>query len=281
MTVITENNGDSSQLSSNGDALYRFSSQALLVIVWISSFIFGLYILANYAAAYFENDMLRWNNVLPEIYDPNQPQASIGIGLHFAAGGLILVLGGMQLVDSIRSNYPRVHHWTGRVYILLCMVAAIGGLSFITIKGTVGGPIMDIGFSLYGILMFAAAVQTVRYAMARQLLDHQAWAWRLYALAIGSWLYRMDYGLWLIFTDWVGHTEEFDGWFDHIMAFFFYIPNLLIVELMIRARSQESSKQLLNTASVTMLCSALLLVTATWGFARVAWLPAIASFLFS
>ena len=281
MTVITENNGNSSQLSSNGDALYRFSSQALLVTVWISSFIFGLYILANYAAAYFENDMLRWNNVLPEIYDPNQPQASIGIGLHFAAGGLILVLGGMQLVDSIRSNYPRVHHWSGRLYILLCMVAAIGGLSFITIKGTVGGPIMDIGFSLYGILMFAAAVQTVRYAMARQLLDHQAWAWRLYALAIGSWLYRMDYGLWLIFTDWVGHTEEFDGWFDHIMAFFFYIPNLLIVELMIRARSQESSKQLLNTASVTMLCSALLLVTATWGFARVAWLPAIASFLFS
>ena len=281
MTVITENNGDSSQLSSNGDALYRFSSQALLVIVWISSFIFGLYILANYAAAYFENDMLRWNNVLPEIYDPNQPQASIGIGLHFAAGGLILVLGGMQLVDSIRSNYPRVHHWSGRLYILLCMVAAIGGLSFITIKGTVGGPIMDIGFSLYGILMFVAAVQTVRYAMARQLLDHQAWAWRLYALAIGSWLYRMDYGLWLIFTDWVGHTEEFDGWFDHIMAFFFYIPNLLIVELMIRARSQESSKQLLNTASVTMLCSALLLVTVTWVFAQVAWLPAIASFLFS
>ena len=115
MTVITENNGESSQLISNGDALYRFSSQALLVTVWISSFIFGLYILANYAAAYFENDMLRWNNVLPEIYDPNQPQASIGIGLHFAAGGLILVLGGMQLVDSIRSNYPRVHHWTGRL----------------------------------------------------------------------------------------------------------------------------------------------------------------------
>ena len=281
MTVITENTGDSSQLSNNGDALYRFSSRALLVIVWASSFIFGLYILANYAAAYFENDMLRWNNVLPEIYDPSQPQASVGIGLHFAAGGLILVLGGMQLIEPIRSNYPRVHHWTGRLYIFLSMVVAIGGLSFIAIKGTVGGLVMDIGFSLYGILMFVAAVQTVRYAMARQLLDHQAWAWRLYALAIGSWLYRMDYGLWLILTDWVGHTEEFDGWFDHIMAFFFYIPNLLIVELMIRARSQESSKRLLTAASVTMLCCGLLLVTATWGFARVAWLPAITDFLFS
>ena len=281
MTVMTENVGDSSQLANNGDALYRFSSRALLVIVWTSSFIFGLYILANYAAAYFENDMLRWNNVLPEIYDPSQPQASVGIGLHFAAGGLILLLGGMQLIDSIRSNYPRVHHWTGRLYIFLSLVAAIGGLSFIAIRGTVGGLVMDIGFSLYGILMFIAAVQTVRYAMARQLLDHQAWAWRLYALAIGSWLYRMDYGLWLVLTDWVGHTDEFDGWFDYIMAFFFYIPNLLIVELMIRARSIESSKRLRTIASVTMLCSGLLLLVATWGFARVAWLPAIADLLTS
>jgi len=114
-------------------------------------------------------------------------------------------------------------------------------------KGTVGGLVMDVGFSFYGVLMFVAAVQTVRYAMARHLLNHQAWAWRLYALAIGSWLYRMDYGLWLILTDWVGHTEEFNGWFDHIMAFLFYIPNLLIVELMIRARSQESSKRLRTT----------------------------------
>lgn len=281
MTVFVESSVDSSPLGSSGDALYRFSSRALLAIVWISSFIFGLYILANYAAAYFENDMVRWNNVLPEIYDPNQPQASLGIGLHFAAGGLILILGGMQLLGSVRSNYPRVHHWTGRLYVLLSMVTAIGGLSFIAIKGTVGGLVMDIGFGLYGILMFIAAVQTVRYAMARQLLDHQAWAWRLYALAIGSWLYRMDYGLWLILTDLTGHTTEFDGWFDYIMAFFFYIPNLIVVELMIRARAQGSSKGLRTTASVIMLCSGLLLIVATWGFARVAWLPVITDFLIS
>ena len=168
--------------------------------------------------------------MLPEIYDPSQPQASVGIGLHFAAGGLILVLGGMQLIDSIRSNYPRVHHWTGRLYIFLSLVAAIGGLSFIAIKGTVGGLVMDIGFGLYGILMFVAAVH---------------------------------------------------GWFDHIMAFFFYIPNLLIVELMIRSRSQASSKRLRTTASMTMIGACLLLVVATWGFARVAWLPAIVDFLTS
>ena len=39
------------------DLVYDYSCRALLGIVWISSFIFGLYILANYASAYFDNDL--------------------------------------------------------------------------------------------------------------------------------------------------------------------------------------------------------------------------------
>ncbi|PCJ25093.1 MAG: hypothetical protein COA96_08090 [SAR86 cluster bacterium] len=277
MTDVTQS--PASSIAVNHDLVLYYSSRALLAIVWVSSFIFGLYILANYAAAYFDNDLSRWNNVLPGIYVPGELAASIGIGLHFAAGGVVLLLGGLQLIKSIRSNYPRVHHWTGRFYIAVCMVAAIGGLFFIAVRGTVGGLVMDIGFSLYGILMFLASVQTLRFAMKRQLLQHQAWAWRLYALAIGSWLYRMDYGLWLILTDWIGHTEEFDGWFDNFMAFFFYLPNLMIVELLIRARDGNSSKGLRVFTSVTMILSCGILIVATWGFAQIAWLPAISAWL--
>ena len=57
---------------------------------------------------------------------------------------------------------------------------------------------MDIGFGLYGALMVLAAIQTFRYARARSLSRHRTWALRLFALAIGSWLYRMDYGFWLL-----------------------------------------------------------------------------------
>lgn len=129
---------------------------------------FGLYILANYASAYFDNDLQCWNNVLPEIYVPGEPAASIGIGLHFAAGGMILLLGGLQLIAGIRTNYPRLHRITGRVYVTVSIIAALGGLSFNAIKGTVGGPVMDIGFGLYGALMFVAALQTIRFAMHKR-----------------------------------------------------------------------------------------------------------------
>lgn len=264
------------QESTTHDLVYDYSCRALLGIVWISSFIFGLYILANYASAYFDNDLQRWNEVLPEIYTPGQPAASIVIGLHFAAGGLILLLGGLQLIQSIRVSYPVFHRWSGRFYVVVSMIAALGGLSFIAIRGTVGGTVMDIGFSGYGILMFIASIQTMKHAMQRNFMLHQAWAWRLYALAIGSWLYRMDYGLWLLLTDWVGHTEQFDGWFDNVMSFFFYIPNLIIVELMIRARDRSKNVRIRNAASASMILASVVLVIATWGFARVAWIPAIA-----
>lgn len=278
MSEISQDN-HSIVVASTSERFYDVTSKALLTIVWGSSFIFGLYILANYAAAYFDNDLNRWNDVLPDIYVPGQPAASIGIGLHFAAGGLILLLGGLQLIQGIRENYPRIHHWTGRLYITISMIAAIGGISFILLRGTVGGLVMDIGFGLYGALMFVAAVQTVRFGIKRQFLNHQAWAWRLYALAIGSWLYRMDYGLWLILTEWVGHTDQFTGWFDRIMAFFFYIPNLLIVELMIRSRDQKANSGVRNAASVGMVLACVVLLVATWGFARVAWIPAIVGWM--
>ena len=70
----------------------------------------------------------------------------------------------------------------------------LGGLAFILLQGTIGGPAMNAGFCLYGALTVIAALQTVRHARQRRFEIHRGWAIRLFALVIGSWLYRMDYG---------------------------------------------------------------------------------------
>jgi hypothetical protein len=108
---------------------------------------------------------------------------------------------------------------------------------------------MNIGFGLYGVLMFISAIATYRYAVVRDLDKHRAWAVRLYTLAIGSWLYRMDYGFWLLLTDGLGHTRTFSGPFDKVMAFFFYIPNLLVVEAFVRASNFKASPMLRLSSS--------------------------------
>src|SRR5271168_617930 len=223
------------------ETAFRWSGAALVCTVWISATLFGLYIVAFYVGALADGQVAKWNQNLPGLYEPHSPAATPALGLHFLAGGMILILGCIQLIGRVRTRWPALHRWLGRIYVSAALLAGLGGLTFIAAVGTIGGRTMDLGFGLYGALMVLAAVQTYRYARARSLIRHRAWALRLFALAIGSWLYRMDYGFWLLLGAGRGHTHDFHGPFDHVMAFFFYLPNLLIVEAFVRAQPSAAS----------------------------------------
>jgi len=249
----------------------------LVTTVWASAGLFGLYILAYYAASLYAGNGAKWNEMLPGLYSQNATASTAGIGLHFAMGGIILVLGSIQLIDGLRNRWPAFHRWTGRVYIVASILAAIGGLVFIFTTGTIGGNTMNIGFGLYGVLMLIAAILTWRFAVKGDTERHRAWALRLYALAIGSWLYRMDYGFWLLLADGWGHEHNFSGPFDKIMAFFFYLPNLLVAQVFIQ-RNKASAKTypVLNIAtSIVLLGLTAFLCLGSYYFTKLYWGPAI------
>lgn len=256
-------------------ALLRWSGTALVATVWISATLFGLYILAFYAGALAAGDMEKWNGVLPRLYESDTPVANAGIGLHFAAGGIILALGCLQLMGGIRERFPAVHRWAGRVYVTASMLAGIGGLAFILSKGTIGGTVMDAGFGLYGVLTVIAAVETVRHARAGRTDTHRIWALRLFALAIGSWLYRMDYGFWFLLADGAGHAKDFTGPFDRVMAFWFYLPNLLLVEVFVRARRVTAPPAVRVAAAGVLAAATGFLLLGTFYFTKFYWGPAI------
>lgn len=255
--------------------IFQWTGFTLVSTVWLSSGLFGLYILAFYTAALYQGNMERWNEILPNLHSPGAAGANTGIGMHFAAGGIILVLGSIQLIESVRNRYPALHRWIGRLYVSSSLLAAVGGLAYIFLKGTIGGTVMDIGFGLYGVLMFAAAVQTWRHAAARRIEQHRAWALRLYALAIGSWLYRMDYGFWLLLADGLGHEQNFSGPFDQVMAFFFYLPNLLVAEIFIRGGKPKTAVWFHLLSSVALLGVTGFLLLGTYYFTKFYWGPAI------
>jgi hypothetical protein len=257
------------------DRALRWSARALVAIVWVSSAIFGLYILALYIGAVAVGSYADWNDGFPGIYTPRSFAANIGIGLHFAFGAILLLLGPIQLMAVIRARWPAFHRWTGRVYASAAIITGLGGLTYIAMRGTIGGPVMSIGFAMYGALMAITAVQTVRFAMARRLERHRAWAVRLFALAIGSWLYRMDYGFWRLLTHSLGHTKDFRGWFDIIMVFWFYIPNLAVAEIFIRGRERRAGPATKVAAAAAMSVAFLVLLLATTMVALLGWGPAI------
>lgn len=257
-------------------AALRFASIALVAAVWISSTIFGVYIVVHYGGAVAAHTLEDWNVTLPRLYEAETPGASSGIGLHFMAGALLLVLGPIQLIQPLRSKAPKLHRWIGRLYALGALLAGVGGLTFMALKGTVGGLPMTVGFTAYGALMVLAALQTVRHAMARRLDVHRAWAIRLFALTIGSWLYRMGYGFWFLCAGDAGHTDEFSGWFDGVMDFAFFVLPMIVAEMFLRGRRGEASTGGRALAIVAVTGGAVFIAVATVFFTIYGWGPAIA-----
>jgi hypothetical protein len=116
------------------------------------------------------------------------------------------------------------------------VATALGGLVYIALRGTIGGTPMDIGFSLYGVLLLGAALQTIRHARAGHFAEHHKWALRFFWLALGSWFYRVHYGLWYLATDRLWSNPQFTGGFDLVQNFAFFLPYLIGVEIYLRRR---------------------------------------------
>ncbi len=255
-------------------ALLRWSGIALTAASWLSAGLFGAYILAFYGGAVPADRLDQWNRTLPRLYEPGHPAAALAVGLHFAAGGFILLAGPVQLMGAVRLRWPQLHRWIGRTYVVSAGIAGAGGLIYILLNGTIGGLPMNIGFGLYGALMVLASVQTYRHARARRFEAHRLWATRLFALAIGSWLYRMDYGFWSLIASDAGHTKAFDGPFDVVMAFFFYLPNLALADLFVRAGKPKAA-WLRVPAMLALMGATFFVLLGTYYFTFYYWLPGI------
>jgi uncharacterized membrane protein len=172
----------------------------------------------------------------PHYVQSNNPVANFSIFSHMVAGAAITVLVPLQLIPSLRLRLPALHRWSGRVIIIAAVVTAVGGLVYIPLRGTIGGVPMNIGFSLYGVLVLITALQTIRYARARRIADHNAWALRFFWLALGSWFYRVHYGLWYLATDGLWSNPQFTGGFDLVQSFAFFLPYLIGIEVYLRIK---------------------------------------------
>lgn len=253
----------------------RWSGVGLVAASWVSAASFGLYILAFYLGAIPAGHMEQWNQNLAGLYDKGNPAGWLAMSAHLATGAIILLLGPVQLIGAVRRRWPRIHRYLGRVYVCTAGVAGLGGLGFIVTQGTIGGGPMNLGFGLYGSLMVLAAAQAYRYARARRFEKHRAWAIRLFALAIGSWLYRMDYGFWLIAAHRIGHTGNFRGPFDIVMRFFFYVPNLALAELFLRARQMPANPAVRLSTGIVLNAATAFVTVGTYYFLRYYWGPSI------
>ena len=171
------------------------------------------------------------------IYTAGGPLTNLAIFSHMLLGGMVMVLAPLQLVSRLRTRYPRVHRITGRVVVIASILVALGGLTYIAARGTIAGPLMDVGFAVYGGLVLVAATQAMRHARDGTIEIHSQWALRLLVLVMASMIFRVHYVLWYILTDGLWSNEQLTGPFDRVQYFAFYLPYLAVLEVWIRRRS--------------------------------------------
>ena len=142
--------------------------------------------------------------------------------LHVLPGGLALIVGAFQFSRRIRSRYPTLHRYVGRIYIAAVLAGAVGG--FLIAFRAHGGAITGFGFGTLAVIWAYSVWQAYRYARARNFLDHQRWMIRNYALTFAAVTLRIE----LVSLE-HGFGLSFDQAYA-IVAWFSWIGNLVVAE---------------------------------------------------
>jgi hypothetical protein len=153
------------------------------------------------------------------------------LDIHVAGAATALLLLPVQMLAGVRARFPRVHRWTGRVYVLGCLVGGVGGL--VMAFGATAGPWATAGFGSLALCWIVANVQGWRTARARQFGVHRQWMIRSFALTFGAVMLRLYLPVFII-----AGVPFMEGY--RATAFLSWIPNLILAELYLRRRPSPS-----------------------------------------
>lgn len=254
------------------DEVVRWLGRFLWWVTWLGLAAFGLYI-ALRASGRTSANFSQWRALIEQLpmHTASEWGANIGIGIHFLTGVILVLAWPILFSARIRAEHRLIHRWTGRIYVSAALLAGGGGLSFILGQGAYA-PAASVAFGIWGVLLTLSAVMAFVHARGRRFSQHRAWATRLFALVLGSWLFDLEFRAWKDLAGGVGmgsgHTM---GPFDHAILYLFFVPNLLVAECLIRNLHRPSHwpaafrwpVRLLLAATVLVFAYAIIVVSAT------------------
>ena len=217
------------------DRLLRWIGGLFRITTWVGLGAFGSYIVLRATGATFRN-FGQWQALLSgrPLATPSAWIANVGIGMHFVMGAVLVLAWPILLSARLRARHRAVHRWTGRVYVSAGFLAGTGGLSYILTHGTESRA-AAIAFSLWGGVMMFCAVKAYVHARAKRFDLHRAWAIRLFATVLGSWLFDIEIQAWKDMAGGIGMAADgVSGPVDLVLLYLFFVPNLLLAECFIR-----------------------------------------------
>ena len=224
---------------------------------------FGAYIALRASGATIKN-FEQWRALVAGLPMPTASAwiANLGIGLHFVMGAVLVLAWPILLSARVRSRHRQVHRWTGRIYVSAGVLAGVGGMSFILSHGAYSRA-ASVAFGVWGAVMVFSAVMAYVHARAKRFDLHRAWAIRLFAMVLGSWLFDIEIQGWAHWTGGIGmHADGASGPFDLAMTVLFFVPNLVVAEWVIRRMHRRPVLQGRLMWPALVVCGAVALVFA-------------------
>ena len=152
--------------------------------------------------------------------------------MHVIGGGIVLLAGGFQFWQGLRLRLPRVHRWTGRVYLSFVLIGGIGGL--ILAPNSDGGLVANFGFGTLAVLWLFSGYQAYVSIRRGDIAAHRAWMMRNYAMAFGAVTLRIYLGMFQIWD--VPFDEAYP-----VTAWISWVPNLIMIEWYLALRATNAS----------------------------------------
>ena len=241
--------------------LLRGAGLAWFLVAAAGQWTFVWYILNVYGVTTAAGNPQDWNETgLMVGYVDGDWFGNLMFGVHVLLAAVITMGGTLQLVPVLRKRLPALHRWNGRIFMVIAVVLAVGGLWMTWLREARLSDLGALGVSLNGILILIAAPIALHLAMKRRIDQHRRWAMRLFILVNGVWFFRIGFMAWIIIMQGpVGSTRQLDGPFDLTLAFACYLLPLAVLELYFRAGRAQSAAPKLAVAGLVLL---LTLVTA-------------------
>lgn len=186
----------------------------LAAAVWATVAVLGqlwmaVYVAVLYGGSALRGDFATWNRVLPHGLAAGEPVGNAVLVSHLAAAAIVYLAGGLQLLPWLRRHAPRVHRWSGRVFVVAALTIAAGGVAMKLLRGRIGDPLQESALLFAAALIFWFAAQAYRSARARRFDAHRRWALRLW-LAMGTvWFLRLGVFGWIMLNG--GRVVGFDA----------------------------------------------------------------------
>jgi hypothetical protein len=143
---------------------------------------------------------------------------------HMLFGPIALFAGALQFWPALRARRPRVHRWTGRTYMIACLISGVGAA--FTAPFASGGIVAAIGFEMLALSWLFVNINGWRAALQGRFDQHRIWMRFSYAMTFGAVTLRLQIPIGMIFLGFHSYPEM-SVW----LAYTSWIPNVIVVAL--------------------------------------------------